>query len=169
MWVQVPLWARRIFHFANLASAPRSWWKSDANEINHDIHLANTRFQIKARQKKYGCRLQWYITVNVSFKLQFNDIFVCITQPGVFYFKVKTTFSRHGCFKPYLIIVVYSYLVSFLKHKPTNLCPRNYVPTNCTQFHESTKIGPNENKRFHSIVWVIRSWFVIYCLLLLTS
>ena len=42
--------------------------EADANEINHDIHLANTLFQIKVRQKKYGCRLQSYITVHVSFK-----------------------------------------------------------------------------------------------------
>ena len=39
----------------------------DANEINHDIHLANTLFQIKVRYKKYSCRLQWCITVHVSF------------------------------------------------------------------------------------------------------
>ena len=32
------------------------------------MHLANTLFQIKVRQKKYGCRLQWFITVHVSFK-----------------------------------------------------------------------------------------------------
>ena len=43
--------------------------EADANEINHDIHLANTLFQIKVRQKKYGCRLQSYITVHVSFKV----------------------------------------------------------------------------------------------------
>ena len=42
--------------------------EAHANEINHDIHLANTLFQIKVRYKKYGCRLQWFITVHVSFK-----------------------------------------------------------------------------------------------------
>ena len=31
--------------------------EADANEINQEIHLANTLFQIKVRQKKYGCRL----------------------------------------------------------------------------------------------------------------
>ena len=42
--------------------------EAHANEINHAIHLANTLFQIKVRYKKYGCRLQWFITVHVSFK-----------------------------------------------------------------------------------------------------
>ena len=40
--------------------------EAHANEINREIHLANTLFQIKVRYKKYGCRLQWFITVHVS-------------------------------------------------------------------------------------------------------
>ena len=31
--------------------------EAHVSEINHDIHLVNTLFQIKVRQKKYGCRL----------------------------------------------------------------------------------------------------------------
>ena len=31
-------------------------------------YLANTLFQIKVRYKKYGWRLQWFITIHVSFK-----------------------------------------------------------------------------------------------------
>ena len=57
-------------HFSFCKSRFRSLQleEAHANEINHDIHLTNTLFQIKVRQKKYGCRLQWYITVHVSFK-----------------------------------------------------------------------------------------------------
>ena len=41
--------------------------EAHANEINYVIHLANTLFQIEVRYKKYGCRLQWFITVHVNF------------------------------------------------------------------------------------------------------
>ena len=58
-----------LFHFVNLASRSLQLEEADANEINHDIHLANTLFQIKVRQKKYGCRLQSFITVHVSFNV----------------------------------------------------------------------------------------------------
>ena len=41
-----------------------------ANEIIHDIHLANTLFQKRFTRIKYGCRLQWFITFHVSFNVK---------------------------------------------------------------------------------------------------
>ena len=42
-------------------------WEAHANEINHDIHLANTLFQKKVFRKIW-LPSEYYITVHVSFK-----------------------------------------------------------------------------------------------------
>ena len=63
-----PAVGKKNFSFCKSRFRSLQLEEADANEINHDIHLANTLFQIKVRQKKYGCRLQSFITVHVSFK-----------------------------------------------------------------------------------------------------
>ena len=46
-----PLWARRIYSFCKSSFCTLQLEEAHANEINHDIHLANTLFQIKVRYK----------------------------------------------------------------------------------------------------------------------
>ena len=62
-----PAVGKKNFSFCKSSFRSLQLEEANANEINHDIHLANTLFQIKVRYKKYGCRLQWFITVHVSF------------------------------------------------------------------------------------------------------
>ena len=71
-WVWAPLWAR-IFHFVIRGSRSSHLEFLHTNEINHDIHLANTLFLIMVRLKKYGCRCQGYITVYVSVNTTSNE------------------------------------------------------------------------------------------------
>ena len=52
--------------------------EAHSNEINHDLNLANTLFQIKVRKKKCGCRLQWYFTAHVSFNEHIVSLFHCL-------------------------------------------------------------------------------------------
>ena len=61
----------KIFTFCNSRSTrdPHSSNKQCKWNQPLHIHLANTLFQKRfARKKKYGCRLQWFITFHVSFK-----------------------------------------------------------------------------------------------------
>ena len=63
----------RNFHFEIICLCSSQVVKSHANEINNDIHLANTLFKIKVRWTKYGYRFQWFITVHVSFKVAYTS------------------------------------------------------------------------------------------------
>ena len=64
-----PAVAKMNFSFCKPRFRSLQLEEAHVNEINHDMHLANTLFQIKVRQKKYGCRLHWFITVHVSFNV----------------------------------------------------------------------------------------------------
>ena len=68
-----PAVGKKNFSFCESRSSILQLEEAHANEINHDIHLANALFQIKVRYKKYDCRLQWYITVHASFNLEAED------------------------------------------------------------------------------------------------
>ena len=67
-----PAVGKKNFSFCKSRFRSLQLEEAHANEINHDIHLANTLFQIKVRYKKYACRLQWFITVHVSFKIHIS-------------------------------------------------------------------------------------------------
>ena len=88
---------------------------------------------------KFFFKYKYHLGVSITqLRVPSNGRFISILRP----------FFRHGGFNPFLIIVDYQTFVPFFKFEPTNLCPRNYVPTNMLNFINPRKLGPTKTNDF---------------------